>query len=162
MGATSAWIFCKRSLVSALFRLENCILVDAKAVAIKARVPVAQNMAVLGAATPFLPFELSDFAPFVTRLFEEKGENIVNANLLALEMGCKLGQFSKELLAHKVPGALVYLLVSKFDPATVDPALAPRFANALLADPQAAEARLASMQEAQPCTAETLERLAAG
>ena len=68
-------------VVGALLKLPNSIVFDAKKTAVSAKSPKAQNTAVLGAALPFLPFEIEDFAPSVERLFSMKGDRVVRANL---------------------------------------------------------------------------------
>jgi indolepyruvate ferredoxin oxidoreductase beta subunit len=88
-------------LTAALARLPNCLTVDAKAIATAARMPKAQNMAVLGAATPFLPFVLEDFRPAVAELFLAKGESVVESNMGVLAEGERTGRAFKERLASR-------------------------------------------------------------
>jgi len=102
------------AIISSLLQFPRTVLVDAKAIALSVKNPRGQNMAMLGAATPFLPFEVSDFAPFIRELFERKGERVVESNLAVLNLGYGCGQFVKEHLdAGKSSGEAYELLGRK-------------------------------------------------
>lgn len=119
------------AVLDAVLSLPSAILIDAKAIAKKGGVERAQNMAIVGAATPFLPFTLEDFRPIVTEMFERKGESVVKANIAVLELGWRVGAFAKALLEFHISPAMVGLLLEHLDEATVDPVIAPVFAEAL-------------------------------
>lgn len=130
-------------VLAALLDLPRCVLVDAAAIASAGRQPRAQNMAMVGAATPFLPFELSDYEPFVRRLFGAKGEALVQGNLEVLRMGWKVGQTARLLLDQGFSSGAVNAFLLRVTPETVDPDGVPEIARAL-GHPGAAD-RLRSM-----------------
>jgi len=74
-------------LKETIFNLPNVRAFDADDIAKQIKFPKSANMVILGAASPYLDidFELLKFG--VTKLFKSKGEEIINANLLALEKG---------------------------------------------------------------------------
>jgi hypothetical protein len=119
------------SIYRSLFRLGKVVLVDAKAIALKAGAPLAQNVAMLGAAMPFLSFEISDFSRTLEEKFAKKGEKIVRANLQALDYGARAGFFYKALLEAGVNTQDCFYVLKSLDPSTVDPSLAPAFAQRL-------------------------------
>ncbi|MBM4395012.1 MAG: indolepyruvate oxidoreductase subunit beta [Deltaproteobacteria bacterium] len=92
-------------VLDAVLALPRAVLIDAKGIAEAAGVPKAQNMAMVGAATPFLPFELEDFRPIVNAMFGAKGEKVVAANMAALEAGYRIGAACKALLDQGVGSA---------------------------------------------------------
>jgi indolepyruvate ferredoxin oxidoreductase, beta subunit len=103
----------EEDVVASLFKLPRTVLIDAKAIAASARNPRGQNMAMLGAATPYLPFAVSDFAPFIRQLFERKGERVVESNLAVIELGYKCGNFVKTHLDSGKSSAEAYDLLSR-------------------------------------------------
>ncbi len=107
-------------VIGRVLDLPNAVLVDAKAIAAAARNPRGENMAMLGAATPFLPFELADVEPFIRELFERKGERVVEANLAVLRTGYACGQFVKTLLEGGVSVSRAYQLLQEQDLETLD------------------------------------------
>ena len=109
-------------VLGALFDLPRTVLVDAKAIAESAGMPRAQNTAMLGAAIPFLPFEVSDFEPFIRELFHHKGDRVVEANMAVLGLGCRCGQFLKDLLEAGVAPAAAYKLLGDQELETLEPA----------------------------------------
>jgi len=74
-------------LKETILNLPNVRAFDADDIAKQIKFPKSANMVILGAASPYLDidFELLKFG--VTKLFKSKGEEIINANLLALEKG---------------------------------------------------------------------------
>lgn len=120
----------------ALLALPRAILVDAAGIASAARMSKAQNMVMVGAATPFLPFEWSEFEPIVQRLFGAKGESVVKSNMMVLEAGWRVGAFARALLDAGVSSSVAGRFLLRLDPLTLDPALAGAFAG-LLAHPKA-------------------------
>ena len=74
-------------LKETILNLPNVRAFDADDIAKQIKFPKSANMVILGAASPYLDidFELLKFG--VTKLFKSKGEEIVNANLLAIEKG---------------------------------------------------------------------------
>jgi len=122
----------EQSLMRSLFRLGNVMLVDAKAIALKAGAPLAQNVAMVGFATPYLPFERKDFAPVIESLFSRKGERVVNANLQALDFGIAAGEFFHGLLKAGISAQSAFFVLRSIDPALVTPEAVPQFAKKML------------------------------
>jgi indolepyruvate ferredoxin oxidoreductase beta subunit len=114
-------------VIQGVLQLKKALLVDAKAIAAAAKNPRGQNMAMLGAATPYLPFDLEDFEPFIREAFESKGERIVQSNLDVLRMGFNCGQFVKNLLAAGVSVERANNILFEQDLATLDPDSAASF-----------------------------------
>jgi indolepyruvate ferredoxin oxidoreductase beta subunit len=146
-------------VLGGLARLPRALLVNAAAIAGVAKMPRAQNMAMVGAATPFLPFELADYRPLIEGLFGRKGESVVAGNLLVLETGWKVGSFSKTLLDAGISTDLVGLLTSKLDLTTIEPAAASDLVKAL-GDSARAVAVLTAIEGKVPCDPALVKRLA--
>lgn len=120
------------SLMRSLFRLKKVMLVDAKAIALKAGAPLAQNVAMAGFATPFLPFGRKDFAPIIESMFSRKGERVVTANLQALDFGIAAGEFFHGLLKAGVSAQNAFYILRSIDPALVSPVVVPHFVKKML------------------------------
>jgi len=118
-------------VLSSLMELPRCVLVDAAAIAAAGRQPKAQNMAMVGAATPFLPFDLADYEPFIRRLFGSKGEALVQGNLAVLRLGWNVGRTVQRLLEEGLPTRRVNSFLLRVTPETVDPERASEVAGAL-------------------------------
>jgi len=67
--------------------LPRHIAIDADELAKKAGNARASNMVMLGAASPFIAIDFSKLEEGVRRIFERKGENIVEVNLMAIRLG---------------------------------------------------------------------------
>ncbi len=70
--------------------LKNRVLVDADSLAAECGNSKASNMVMLGAAVPFLGMEPKDIEQAIARIFERKGEEIVNMNIRALHAGYQI------------------------------------------------------------------------
>jgi indolepyruvate ferredoxin oxidoreductase beta subunit len=69
---------------------EHHVLLDVEQLAKEAGAPAqAANMVLLGAAIPMLGIEYDKVIAGVKRIFERKGEKVVNANIAAIEAGYK-------------------------------------------------------------------------
>lgn len=141
----------------ALLALPRSVVVDSAGIARSVGQPKAENMVMVGAATPFLPFTLDDFEPFVRHLFSSKGAEVVDGNLAALKLGWRVGALTKALLDAGIPSSTIGLLIGKVDPATLEPALAPDLAGLLRHD--GAVAVLGGIEGRVPCDAALLKRL---
>lgn len=115
-------------VLGALARLPRAVLVDAAAIATAGKVPKAQNMAMVGAALPFLPFTVEDFAPIIQGLFGRKGDAVVNGNMQVLKTGYAVGALTAALLDRGVSSERAHRLTSGLDLATLDPAMADALA----------------------------------
>lgn len=126
----------EKLVIDALYALPRPVAVDAGAIASAAGMPKAENMAMAGAATAYLPFELADYQPIIRTLFEAKGEKVVEANMKVLENGYRVGKFTRLLLEAGVPGTVACRAVSCVTPESLDAGKAPAMA-ALLGRPGA-------------------------
>ncbi len=122
-------------LLDRLTSFPNTILLDTGAVAKAAGNLRAQNMVAVGAASPLLDFSDEQLLRYVRRLFAAKGDKIVAVNERAYRYGKACGSFYRELVQAGVPARAALDLTRAMDPATVDPALAPGWAE-LAGDPQ--------------------------
>jgi indolepyruvate ferredoxin oxidoreductase beta subunit len=145
------------SIYRSLFRLGRVVLVDAKAIALKAGAPLAQNVAMLGAAMPFLTFDIGDFSRTLEEKFAKKGEKIVRANLQALDYGARAGFFYKGLLDAGINTQDCFYVLKSLDPATVDPSEAPAFAQRLKA--RRGAPLKAPLGENMPCVVGSLDSM---
>ena len=79
-------------LKAELDKLPHKVVLDVDAIAKEAGSVRASNIVMLGAATPFLGIEFEKIADGVRRIFERKGEEVVNLNLRALQAGYDLAK----------------------------------------------------------------------
>lgn len=77
-------------IITAIKTIKNHIIIDADAVAKEAGSSKAGNIVMLGAASPFINMPFESISNAVRNLFERKGEEVVRANLNALEAGRRL------------------------------------------------------------------------
>lgn len=68
------------------------VLIDAEKIAREAGSTRAQNMVMLGAASVFLPLKEEHLKKYITVLFQSRGEQIVQTNLKAFELGRSAAQ----------------------------------------------------------------------
>jgi indolepyruvate ferredoxin oxidoreductase beta subunit len=76
-----------QSLIKQLETLPNRILLDADKLASECGSVKASNMAIVGAATPFIKIQITELEKAIVSIFERKGDNIVAANIRALRAG---------------------------------------------------------------------------
>lgn len=69
--------------------VEKCIIVDSDKLAKEAGSLRAQNMVMLGAASPYLMLKEENLKEFIRALFQPRGEKMVEMNLKAFELGRK-------------------------------------------------------------------------
>jgi indolepyruvate ferredoxin oxidoreductase beta subunit len=119
-------------VLDALLAFRRAVLIDAKHICEIAKNPRGQNMAVLGAAVPFLPFSLEEFSPLVENLFGSKGTQVVESNLTVLALGCKCGLLVKKLLESGVPSKAAHGLLAKQPLESLDPSCAAALARGAL------------------------------
>jgi indolepyruvate ferredoxin oxidoreductase beta subunit len=65
----------------------RCVIVDSEKLAKEAGTSKAQNIVMLGAASKHLVLREEDLKRFIEVLFKSRGENIVQANLKAFDLG---------------------------------------------------------------------------
>jgi indolepyruvate ferredoxin oxidoreductase beta subunit len=74
-------------VLDAIATVENKIVVDSDKLAKEAGSPKAQNMVMLGAASPHLILEEENLKEFIRVLFGRRGEKMVEMNLKAFDLG---------------------------------------------------------------------------
>jgi indolepyruvate ferredoxin oxidoreductase beta subunit len=77
------------SVLGAIRKTERSVIVDSERLAKEAGTAKAQNMVVLGAASPFLILKEETLRVFIKKLFQSKGPAVVEANLKAFDLGKK-------------------------------------------------------------------------
>ena len=107
-------------LLAELAALEQVVLVDTAHLARAAGNRRAQNMVTVGAASPLLDFEEERLLAFVARLFERKGEKMVQVNQRAFRLGRAAGLFFRALADAGLARLDALRLVNGFDPETLD------------------------------------------
>jgi len=102
-------------LCDALFRVPRMLALDGDRLARKAGTAKAQNMVMLGAASPLLPLEPALLEKHVAGLFGAKGGRVVEANLAAFRIGRAAGTLYGALVADGAPAAAAARLVARMD-----------------------------------------------
>jgi len=74
-------------VLSAIETVTNRVIVDSEKLAKEAGSPKAQNMVMLGAASPHLILEEENLKHFIRVLFEPRGDKIVEMNINAFDLG---------------------------------------------------------------------------
>lgn len=74
-------------VLQAIDSLTNKVLVDSEKLAKEAGSPKAQNMVMLGAASPHLILEERILEEFIRTLFKPRGDKLVEMNLKAFDLG---------------------------------------------------------------------------
>jgi len=144
-------------LLRRLLSLPNVVLLDAGKIARQAGSSRSQNVVMLGAATPFLPFRLVPY--FVQEAFRDKGDRVVETNIRALTMGFKASSFFIRLVSHGVSKGTAFALIERFDPETVEPEAAAEWAGRLRGNEERVARRLAELEGDLPATQAGLKSL---
>lgn len=74
-------------LHSEIEKFPNHILINADEIARQVKSPRSSNIVMLGAATPFLEIPIENFENAIKKIFERKGEKVVELNIQALHAG---------------------------------------------------------------------------
>ena len=74
-------------LLSKIKTVERSVLVNSEALAKEAGFARAQNMVMLGAASPYLILAEETLKEYIRALFEPRGEKVVDVNLKAFQLG---------------------------------------------------------------------------
>ncbi len=77
----------KTELLQKISESSSAFLVDAKSIATAAGNAMTYNVAMLGAATPFIGMEPAELEKAIITFFGSKGEKIVETNLKAFRLG---------------------------------------------------------------------------
>ena len=75
------------TILDAIRKAKNSIIIDSKKLAAEAGSALSQNMVMLGAASPFLKLKKENLLEYIGSLFSRKGETIVGMNKKAFELG---------------------------------------------------------------------------
>jgi indolepyruvate ferredoxin oxidoreductase beta subunit len=78
-------------LLGRIRALPKAVLVEAKALAVKAGAARATNMVMVGAASHRLPIKPETICELIRTMFERKGDKVVQSNLEAFELGREVG-----------------------------------------------------------------------
>ncbi len=68
-------------------KIHNHVLIDADSIAREVKAPRGMNIVMLGAAATHLGFSVAELSKAITDSFSRKGEQVVEANLRALQAG---------------------------------------------------------------------------
>jgi len=74
-------------ILAEIKKISNHVIIDADSIAREVGSVRAGNMVVLGAASPFINMPFNSLEKAIRKLFERKGDDIVNINLKALKAG---------------------------------------------------------------------------
>jgi len=77
----------QKILMDELNALRNCVAIDADALASECGNTKASNMAMLGAAVPFLNMDANEMEKAIRSIFERKGDEVVATNIRAMKAG---------------------------------------------------------------------------
>ena len=86
----------QQSIVEQLNAIKNHVLLDADALATQCGSIKASNMVMLGAAIPFINFELDELEKAIVSIFERKGDDTVAVNVRALQTGYETAMKEKK------------------------------------------------------------------
>jgi len=86
----------QQSIVEQLNAIKNRVLLDADALATQCGSIKASNMVMLGAAIPFINFELDELEKAIVSIFERKGDDTVAVNVRALQTGYETAMKEKK------------------------------------------------------------------
>jgi indolepyruvate ferredoxin oxidoreductase beta subunit len=75
------------AVMSAIETVKNSVIVDSEKLAKQAGSPKAQNMVMLGAASPHLILEEATLKQYIRVLFGPRGEKMVEMNINAFDLG---------------------------------------------------------------------------
>jgi indolepyruvate ferredoxin oxidoreductase beta subunit len=81
-------------LLAAVRKARRSVVVDSEKVAKEAGTSKAQNIVMLGAASPFLTLKEESLRSLIEALFKPRGAAMVEANLKAFELGRKAARLS--------------------------------------------------------------------
>jgi indolepyruvate ferredoxin oxidoreductase beta subunit len=74
-------------ILNEIRKIKNHIIIDADEVAKKSGSARAGNMVILGAASPFIDMPFASLENAIRKLFSKKGDQVIDANLNALNAG---------------------------------------------------------------------------
>jgi len=104
-----------KDLISGLLSFQKLVLINADKIAKEASSPRAQNMAILGAASPYLPLRQEIMEEFIGILFSDKGDKLIQINLNAFRFGLANGRFFTACLEKRSDPTSVLELMDHLD-----------------------------------------------
>jgi indolepyruvate ferredoxin oxidoreductase beta subunit len=119
------------ALITELADFPKIVMVDAGQLAKSAGNLRAQNMATLGAASPYLDLDDDLLLEYVAQLFQAKGTKVIDVNRRAFRLGRAAGLFFRGLVEGGVHARPALRLCKKIAPETIDPAKAADWAAAI-------------------------------
>jgi len=78
-----------KDIMAELDKVKRHVVIDADQIASDLVSPKSANMVILGAASPFLDIEFSKLENAIRSLFRNKGDDVINKNIEALNIGRK-------------------------------------------------------------------------
>jgi indolepyruvate ferredoxin oxidoreductase beta subunit len=82
-------------LMTEIEKVKNHVMLDAKSIARDLQAPKSANIVILGAATPYLELDYEWIEKAIEKIFESKGDEVVQKNLDALMAGRKISLDNK-------------------------------------------------------------------
>lgn len=82
-------------ILNEIKKLPRALAIDAETIAMEIGNSKVSNMVILGAATPFIDIALESIENGIRKIFNRKGEEIVNLNLKALHAGREFSQMNR-------------------------------------------------------------------
>jgi indolepyruvate ferredoxin oxidoreductase beta subunit len=120
-------------ILDALLARPGVTLLNGRKVARDAGSHRAQNMALLGAASPFLPIPGDVLERFVGALFERKGERVVQTNLDAFRFGREAGELFRRCVDAGAEPRAVLGLMDHLESSTLEAGAAELWCEVLAA-----------------------------
>ncbi len=142
--------------------LERHVLLDSGALAKLAGSAKAQNMVMLGAAAPLLPFSTETCLEFVDALFKSKGEKAVDVNRNAFDFGARMSGYFRAALEKGLLPADVRVLAAVLDPRDLEDDSLPVWKEIFKKHPGLASKAEADGEKISGTTARALELLDKG
>ncbi len=85
-----------KELLAEIEKLPHNIAINADEIAKQIKSPLSSNMVMLGAASPFLDIPYKSLENGIKKIFEKKGEKIVQLNIDALKAGRDFSEIHKK------------------------------------------------------------------
>ncbi|MBN2056743.1 indolepyruvate oxidoreductase subunit beta [bacterium] len=137
--------------------LPNHVTIDSAALAKHAGNRRAENMVMVGAAMPLMPFSSEDVEEFIVHLFKSKGDKIVAVNLAAFNAGRSASEFYRRCLETGMTPAQTRLLSSRLDLTSIEAGVETAWAELFTGMGGALRVALEEMKELIPGNRETVD-----
>lgn len=87
-----------QKILDEINKIPNHVLIDADKLAEEAGSVKSSNIVMLGAASPYIEMRYESFIEGIKKLFGRKGEEIVNLNIKAFDLGRKVALEKKDIV----------------------------------------------------------------